>query len=90
MAKQVSVVDFVLARAAELHMSQPKRSWFSKLPKDAQERLGEIRQAFRDGKFSGMPYSVICTAVQNLLKEQKWPVPGNRDTILRWLRSSDT
>ena len=90
MAKQSSAVDFVLAQAAELYKNQPKRSWFSKLPKDAQQRLDEIKQAFRDGKFSGMPYSVVCTAIENLLKEQKWPVPQNQDTILRWLRSSAT
>lgn len=90
MAKQVSAVDFVLSQAAELYKSQPKRSWFSKLPKDAQQRLSEVKQAFKDGKFSGVSYSVVCTAIENLLKEHKWPVPGNKDTILRWLRSSGT
>lgn len=83
-------IDFVMKRAAELHSVQPKRSWFSKVPKEAQRRLGEIKQAFRDGKFSEMPNSVVILAIENLLKEQKWPVPGHRDTIIRWLRSTST
>lgn len=90
MAKTLSAVDFVLAQANELYKTQPKRSWFSKLPADAQQRLKEIKQAFKDGKFAGLPFSVICTAIENLLKEHKWPVPTNQDTILRWLRSSGT
>jgi len=87
---KLSAVDFVLARAAAAMDSQPKRSWFSKLPTDAQQRLNEIKAAYTDGKFAGVSYSALCQAITDLLKEQKWPVPGNRDTILRWLRSSGT
>jgi hypothetical protein len=87
---KLSPVDFVLARAAAAMDNQPRRSWFSKLPTDAQHRLNEIKAAYTDGKFAGVSYSALCQAITDLLREHKWPVPGNRDTILRWLRSSGT
>jgi hypothetical protein len=87
---KLSTVDFVLERANAVMGKQYKRSWFSKLPPDAQKRLSEIKAAYTDGKFAGVSYSALCQAITDLLKEQKWPVPGNQDTILRWLRSSGT
>jgi hypothetical protein len=87
---KLSAVDFVLSRAVTAMNNQPKRSWFSKLPAEAQQRLNEIKTAYTDGKFAGVSYSALCQAITDLLKEHKWPVPGNRDTILRWLRSSGT
>lgn len=90
MARQSSAVEFVLAQAAQIKRGYDKRSWFAKLSPEAQRRLSEVKQAYTDGKFSELSCSVVCTAIENLVKEHKWPVPKSRDTILRWLRSSAT
>jgi hypothetical protein len=87
---KLSAVDFVLERAAVAMNNPPKRSWFSKLPPEAQQRLREVKRAYTDGKFAGVSYATLCKAITDLLREYKWPVPTNQDTILRWLRSSGT
>lgn len=81
-------VDFIL-KAAKAIESDPKKSWFSKLPPEAQKRLAEVKKAFEDGRFAGISLSAVCQATAALLKEHKWPVPKSRHTISRWLRSSD-
>ena len=81
---------FVLKAANAAMARDHKKSWYSKLPPDAQTRLGEIKKAFVDGRFAGITLAAVCQAVEALLKEQQWPVPKSRNTISRWLHSSDT
>ena len=83
-------LEFVLKAASAAMNRDPKKSWFSKLPPDAQKRLNEIKKAFADGRFAGISLAAVCQAVEALLKEQSWPVPKSENTISRWLRSSDT
>jgi len=90
MAKKSSDFDFVLAAAAAHASAQHKRSWFSKLPADAQKRLAAIKSDYTDGKFAGVSHTALCVAIKSLLKENAWPVPETGDTILRWLRSTGT
>ena len=67
-----------------------KRSWFSKLPADAQSRLLAIKEDHKAGRFGDVTQAVVVVAILALAKEQKWPVPNHADTIRRWLVSSDT
>lgn len=82
-------LDFVLSAARDIMNSDPQKSWFSKLPPDAQKRLAEIKKAYEAGRFAGISLAAVCKAVVALLTEQKWPVPKSKNTISRWLRSSD-
>lgn len=88
MAK-TSAVDFVMNKLIEAQSHGPKKSWFSKLPKAAQDRLGEIKEAYLAGKFTDAPMVKIYAAIVALCREQKWQEPRSVDTISRWLRSSD-
>jgi hypothetical protein len=90
MAKKSSDFDFVMAAAAAHSLAQPKRSWFSKLPSDAQKRLAAIKTDYMDGKFADLSQTALCVAITSLLRENSWPAPATGDTILRWLRSTGT
>ena len=49
----------------------------------------KIKKAYEAGRFDGISLAAVCKAVVALLTEQKWPVPKSKNTISRWLRSSD-
>ena len=82
-------LEFVLSTARAIMDRDPQKSWFSKLPPDAQKRLAGIKTAYEDGRFVGISRAAVCKAVVALLTEQKWPVPKSKNTIQRWLSSSD-
>lgn len=82
-------IDFVLKAARDIMDRDPQKSWFSKLPADAQKRLVEIKAAYEAGRFGGISLAALCKAVVALLEENKWPAPKSKNTISRWLRSSD-
>ena len=90
MAKKPTDLDFVLAAAAAASAVKPRKSWYAKLPPDAQSRLAEIKKAYDAGRFEHMNCTVIREAINALLKENGWPVPQSAETIIRWLRSSGT
>jgi hypothetical protein len=77
-----------VSQAAE--RASVKRSWFSRLPKEAQDRLLEIKQAYIAGAYTGVSLSILHMAVASLCKENAWEVPKSRDTVAAWLRSRDT
>lgn len=83
-------VDFVLKSTRENKRPAAKKSWFSKLPADAQKRLIVVKKAYNEGRFAGVALVVVFEAIQALLRENKWPVPSSIDTVVRWLRSTDT
>lgn len=84
-----TAVDFVMSRIAQAQAQGPKKSWFSRLPKAAQERMSEIKDAYLAGKFAGAAMAKIHSAIVALCREHKWQEPKSVDTIARWMRSSD-
>jgi hypothetical protein len=64
----------------------PKRSWFSRLPKEAQHDFAEIKSRHIAGHYQGVAFSTIHKAVVARCKEEGWPEPKSESTIERWLR----
>ncbi len=66
--------------------SQPKRSWFSRLRKEAQQEFGEIRARYVSGDYESVAISTIHRAIVAVCKEQGWQEPKSVSTIERWLK----
>lgn len=89
MPKQTAV-DFVISKLREAKENGPKKSWFSRLPAEAQGRMTEIKEAFLAGKFAGASLATIHAAIVALCREHKWAEPKAVGTVKAWLHSSDT
>lgn len=87
MAAKRSALAALDAAIAASHTHKPKRSWFSRLPKEAQSDLAEIKRRFDAGEYATVEYSVIHRAVVARCKEESWPVP-EVSTVRRWLQRS--
>jgi hypothetical protein len=66
--------------------NQPNRSWFSRLPKEAQREFGNIRAKYVSGEIAHVAISTIYRAIVNVCKENGWQAPKSPSTIQRWLK----
>jgi hypothetical protein len=88
MAKKLSLMDHIIA-ANEFAGKSGCKSWFSKLPANAQRELEEIKKVWAAGGLHGVQIVVIWRGIVARCKEESWPAPKSETTINRWLRSSD-
>lgn len=80
----ISVLDDAIrAAAAKKH----SRSWYSRLPPDAQKDFAEVKTRHAEGHYAGVAMSVIHAAVVARCKEESWPEPHSVTTVSRWLKS---
>ena len=80
-----SAVAAVAAAIAAASERKPNRSWFSKLPKEAQQDFAEIKRKYDAGEYHGVEFAIIHRAVVARCKEEAWPVP-EVSTVRRWLQ----
>jgi hypothetical protein len=73
------------AAIADAPRHAPKRSWFSRLPKEAQQDFAEIKKRYDAGEYAGVEFVVIHRAVAARCKEESWPAPADPGTVRRWL-----
>jgi len=65
----------------------PQRSWFSRLPKEAQQDFAEMKSRCAAGQYLGVSVAVIHRAVVARCKEQGWQEPKSVGTVRDWLKS---
>jgi hypothetical protein len=65
----------------------PQRSWFSRLPKEAQQDFSEIKSRYAAGQYRSVSVAIIHRAAIARCKEQGWPEPKCVGTIRDWLNS---
>jgi hypothetical protein len=65
----------------------PQRSWFSRLPKEAQQDFAEIKSRHAAGQYRGVSVAIIHRAAIARCKEEGWPEPKSVGTIRDWLNS---
>jgi hypothetical protein len=86
MAKKSALQSVVLA-AGTIH--RPKRSWFSRLPAEAQAEMVEVKREWLSGALQGTPFAAVYRGIAARCKEVGWHAPEAEQTISRWLRSPD-
>lgn len=84
--KSGSFAEAIKAAVAHAEQNPPKKSWFSKLPPEAQADLLDLKRRFQAGEYEGVELSVIHRGVVARCKEAQWPVPKSDCTITNWLR----
>ncbi|NBW14686.1 MAG: hypothetical protein EBR82_42475 [Caulobacteraceae bacterium] len=86
MAKK-SALHSIAQAACTVH--RPKRSWFSRLPAEAQAEMAEVKREWLTGTLQGTPFSTIYRGIVARCTEVGWHAPDAEQTISRWLRSPD-
>lgn len=83
MAKGKSLLDDVLARAT----NKPPgfRSWFDRLPAEAQAELAEVRERFHAGG-NTIQKRAYAAAIMDAAKERGWKTSGIQG-VLAWLNA---
>ena len=79
-AKTRSLLDDVLSRAAN---NRPGfRTWFERLPTDAQAELSAVREAFNPNTHQTRAYAL---AILEAAKERGWET-GGVQAVIAWLK----
>lgn len=81
MAKQSQLVSDVLARAR--HSKPGFRTWFERLPADAQAELEAVRRAFDPSVYKKRAYAI---AVIEVAQERGWKTAGIQG-VVAWLNA---
>lgn len=77
---KTSLLDDVLARAAN---GKPGfRTWFERLPADAQSELSAVREAFNPNTHQTRAYAL---AILEAAKERGWAT-GGIQAVIAWLK----
>ena len=80
MAKAKSLLDDVLARASN---NRPGfRTWFERLPIDAQEELSAVRESFNPRIHQTRAFSL---AIMEAAQERGWET-GGIQAVIAWLK----
>jgi hypothetical protein len=75
-----SLLDDVLAKASN---GKPGfRTWFDRLPADAQSELSAVREAFNPNTHQTRAYAL---AIMEAAKERNWET-GGVQAVIAWLR----
>ena len=75
-----SLLDDVLARAAN---GKPGfKTWFERLPADAQAELSAVREAYNQNTHQTRAYAL---AIMEAAKERNWET-GGVQAVIAWLR----
>lgn len=86
MAKKSALQSVVRAAVT---MPRPNRSWFSRLTKEAQVEMAEVKREWLSGSLQGTPISAVYRGIVARCKEESWHAPEAGQTIARWLQSPD-
>jgi hypothetical protein len=77
---KTSLLDDVLSRASN---GKPGfRTWFDRLPADAQSELSAVREAFNTNTHQTRAYAL---AIMEAAKERNWET-GGVQAVIAWLR----
>jgi hypothetical protein len=79
MAKQPALLDVVLGKVANNRCGP--RSWFNRLPPDAQEELEAVRQSFNPAIHQKRAFAL---AVIEAAKERGWEIAKEKQ-VIEWL-----
>ena len=79
-----SALQSVVQAVGAIH--RPKRSWFSRLPTEAQVEMSEVKREWLSGALQGAP---MYRGIVARCTEVGWHAPEAEQTISRWLRSPD-
>lgn len=85
--KRKSMLDEITTAIDHAKANPPRKSWFSRLPMEAQEELLEVKRRFKAGEYRGVEMAVIYRGVVARCKGAKWDIPKSVCTIANWLRS---
>jgi hypothetical protein len=86
MAKKSALQSVVQAVGT---IQRPKRSWFSRLPTEAQVEMSEVKREWLSGALQGAPIVTVYRGIVARCTEVGWHAPEAEQTISRWLRSPD-
>lgn len=85
--KRKSMLDEIATAIDHAKANPPRKSWFSKLPQQAQEELLEVKRRFHAGEYRDVELAVIYRGIIARCKGAKWETPKSVCTIINWLRS---
>ena len=86
MPRKSALLAVVQAASAKV---RPNRSWFSRLPPEAQAEMAEVKSAWLSGELKGTPIVTVYRGIVARCTEVGWHAPEAEQTISRWLRSPD-